>query len=69
MHGFVRGSYFAFTPYSVEWRDEDSSGAMAAGWSKDNGSTVHTSRAPATPMGQWETVNEVSWGNKVKVSA
>lgn len=57
------------TPSSLEWRDEDSSGAVAAGWSsKDDGNKIPTSRAPTTPMSQWGPAIESSWGNKPKVS-
>ena len=53
---------------SIEWRDEDSSGAMAAGWNKDDGSKILTSRTPTTSMSQWGPINESGWGNKLQVS-
>ena len=53
----------ASTPSSVEWREEDSSGALAAGWSKDEDSKI-----PTTPMSQWGQVNESSWSNNFKVN-
>ena len=52
----------------IEWKDEDSSGTVTAGWSKDNSNTVQTSRASTTLIGQWRAADEISWGSKVIVS-
>lgn len=53
---------------SIEWRDEDSSGTMAAGWNKDDDSKMLASRTPTIPLSQWGPINESSWGSKVQVS-
>ena len=52
---------------SIEWRDEDSSGTVAAGWSKDDDSKMLTSRTPTGPLNQWGAISESSWGNKLQV--
>ena len=53
---------------TIEWRDEDSSGAVAAGWSKDDDSKMVAARSPAIPLSQWGPISESSWGNKLQVS-
>ena len=53
---------------SVEWRDEDSSGTMTAGWNKDGDSKILAARTPTIPLSQWGPINESSWGNKLQVS-
>ena len=51
------------TPPSAEWEDEDSSGAVAAGWNKDDDNTKTLSATSS----EWELANEVNLENKVKV--
>ena len=54
---------------SIEWRDEDSSGTLAAGWSKDDDSKMLASRTPTGPLNQWGAISGSSWGNKLQVSS
>ena len=58
----------AMTNSSIELRDEDSSGTVAAGWNKDDDSKILASRTPTIPLSQWGPINESSWGSKVQVS-
>jgi hypothetical protein len=53
---------------SIEWRDEDSSGTVAAGWNKDDDNKILATRIPTVPLSQWGPIHESSWGNKLQVS-
>ena len=44
---------------SAEWDGEDSSGAVAAGWSKDDEKSRATSRTPTSTPNEWGPANEI----------